>query len=81
MDSTIGLFLKTMNQKFANRSGAEGVVDFAEWLQYFAFDTIEGLTYGTRDGGLIESGRDVSGLLRYLQDFLGYGYVVMIQAV
>ena len=67
-----------MNQKFANKTGEEGVVNFAEWLQYFAFDTIEELTYGVRDGGLIEGGRDVSGLLGCLQSFLNYGYVVII---
>ena len=79
VDSTIGLFLKTIDQRFANRIGAEGVVDFAAWFQYFAFDTIEELTYGVRDGGLIEAGRDVSQMLGYIQDFLGYGYVVIIQ--
>ena len=78
VDSTIGLFLKTINQRFTNKTGAEGVVNFAEWLQYFAFDTIEELTYGARDDGLIESGRDVSEILGYLQDFLSYGYVVII---
>lgn len=76
VDSTIGLFLKTINQRFANRSGAEGVVDFAAWFQYFALDTIEALTYGVRVGGLIEAGRDVSGMLGYISDLLGYGYVV-----
>ena len=65
VDSTIGLFLKTINKRFANKIGAEGVVDFAAWFQYFAFDTIEELTYGVRHSGLIESGRDVNGLLGY----------------
>ena len=78
-DSTIALFLGTINSRFANKTGAEGVVNFGDYLQYFAFDTIEELTYGVRDGGLIESGRDVEGrLLRYLQDFLHYGYLVSI---
>ena len=78
VDSTIGLFLKTVNQRYADKTDAEGVFNFAEWLLYFAFDTIEQLTYGARDDGLIESGRDVSGLLGYLQDFLNYGYLVII---
>ena len=77
-DSTIALFLRTINQRFANKTGAEGVVNFGDYLQYFAFDTIEELTYGVRDGGLIESGRDVGRLLGYLHDFLHYGYLVSI---
>ena len=81
VDSTIGSLLRTINQRFANKSGAEGVVNFADWLLYFAFDTIEELTYGARDDGLIEAGRDVSGLLGYLQGFLDYGYVVIIPTV
>ena len=66
-----------MNQRFANKTGAEGVVNFGDYLQYFAFDAIEEITYGVRDGGLIESGRDVGQLLRYLQEFLNYGYLVI----
>lgn len=78
VDSTIALFLKTINERFANKTSAESVVNFGEWLQYFAFDAIEELTYGVRDGGLIESGRDVGRLLGYLQEFLNYGYLVII---
>ena len=78
VDSTITLFLKTINQRFASKTGAEGVVNFGDYLQYFAFDAIEEMTYGVRDGGLIESGCDVGLLLRYLQDFLNYSYLVII---
>jgi cytochrome P450 len=47
------------------------VCDFAEWLQYFAFDVIGQITYSRRHG-FIDKAEDVDGMIRYLGKLFSY---------
>lgn len=77
VDSTIGAFLKQIDTRFANKAGEDGVADLPSWLLFFTFDTMGQITYGSRHG-FIEAGRDVKGIIGYVQSFLTYGFLVSI---
>ncbi|KAJ9608495.1 hypothetical protein H2200_007483 [Cladophialophora chaetospira] len=47
------------------------VCDFAEWLQFFAFDVIGYITYSKRHG-FIEGNKDVDGMVGYLGHLFSY---------
>ena len=47
------------------------VCDFAEWLQYFAFDVIGQITYSRRHG-FIDRAEDVDGMIGYLGKLFSY---------
>ena len=47
------------------------ICDFAEWLQYFAFDVIGQLTYSKRHG-FVERAEDVDGMVGYLGRLFSY---------
>lgn len=40
VDSTTREFLNQLEERFANKAGADGICDFSKWLQYYAFDVI-----------------------------------------
>lgn len=79
VDSTTVEFLKQLTQRYANKGGEFGVVDFGAWLQYYAFDVICELTYSKRMG-FVDRGQDVENVISSLEWLLSYAAVVsMIQ--
>lgn len=75
VDSTTAEFLNQLSQRFANRGGDSGVVDFGAWLQYYAFDVICELTYSKRMG-FVDRGQDVENIISSLEWLLNYAAVV-----
>jgi hypothetical protein len=75
VDSAIREFLTQLRKRYADKSEDEKVLDFGEWLQYFAFDVICELTYSKRMG-FIERGGDVESIIGNLQWILNYAAVV-----
>ncbi|KAF2745264.1 cytochrome P450 [Sporormia fimetaria CBS 119925] len=68
VSSTLSFFLDKTEELYAKPGGA---CDFAQWLQYFAFDVIGDLTWSKRLG-FIEENRDVDGIISFLKKFLSY---------
>ncbi|KAL2799010.1 cytochrome P450 [Aspergillus keveii] len=75
VDSTIKAFLQQMDERYADKQGPEGVCDFGAWLQFFAFDVIDELTFSKRLG-FVDEGRDVDGIIGDLEWLLDYVSVV-----
>lgn len=71
VDSTTSEFLKQLQSRYADKEGEEGILDFAKWLQYYAFDVIGEMTYSRRHG-FIDEGRDVDGIIEYLCSLFDY---------
>lgn len=71
VDKTIELFLQQLDDRFAGKSGAEGVIDWPTWLQYYAFDVIGELTYSSTHG-FLETGKDVDGIIAYIGKYMRY---------
>lgn len=62
------VFLDQTERLFARTNKA---CDFAEWLQYFAFDVIGQLTYSKRHG-FVEKAEDIDGMIGYLGRLFSY---------
>lgn len=75
VDSTTTEFLHQLEERYADRSGQEGICDFGTWLQYYAFDVIGELTYSKRLG-FVDYGKDVDGIIGKLESLLDYVAVV-----
>ncbi|KAH8725553.1 pisatin demethylase [Phaeosphaeriaceae sp. PMI808] len=75
VDSAIGEFLTQLRTRYAEKSGDAKILDFGEWLQYFAFDVICELTYSKRLG-FIERGEDIENIITDLEWVLDYSAVV-----
>ncbi|XP_014554537.1 hypothetical protein COCVIDRAFT_39630 [Bipolaris victoriae FI3] len=75
VDSTTVEFLKQLTQRYANKGGEFGVVDFGAWLQYYAFDVICELTYSKRMG-FVDRGQDVENVISSLEWLSGYAAVI-----
>jgi hypothetical protein len=75
VDSTTAEFLNQLDERYAEKTGSEGVCDFGTWLQYYAFDVIGELTYSRRLG-FVERGEDVNGIIGSLEMALNYFSVV-----
>ncbi|KAK5062850.1 hypothetical protein LTR84_004925 [Exophiala bonariae] len=65
---TVELFLDQTEKLYANPNK---VCDFAEWLQFFAFDVIGQITYSKRHG-FLENNVDVDGMIGYLGRLFSY---------
>ena len=74
---TIDYFLEQWDNRFSDKEGPEGVIDLAEWLQYFAFDVTGELTYGSRHG-FMELASDSQGIIAFLHRFQAYGAIVSL---
>ena len=68
VDITTAKFLDQTEALFTSQNK---VCDFAEWLQYYAFDVIGEITYSKRHG-FIDSGKDVDGMVGYLGKLFSY---------
>ncbi|KAL1655321.1 hypothetical protein SLS61_002208 [Didymella pomorum] len=75
VDSTTAEFLKQLSQRYANKGGESGIVDFGAWLQYYAFDVICEMTYSKRMG-FVDRGQDVENIISSLEWLLSYAAVV-----
>ncbi len=68
VESTTEVFLDQTDKVYA----AKGVVcDFAQWLQFYAFDVIGEITYSKRHG-FVERVEDIDGIVAYLGWMFSY---------
>lgn len=68
VDSTTDVFIEQTQKRFLE-SGK--TCDFAQWLQFFAFDVIGDLTWSKRLG-FVEKNEDVEGIVEFIGRFLAY---------
>src|SRR5271154_6147017 len=68
VDEVTKVFLDQTNRLFA---APIKVCNFAEWLQYYAFDVIGQITYSRRHG-FIDRAEDVDGMIAYLGKLFSY---------
>lgn len=68
VDSTSRVFLSQTEKLFAQTNQT---CDFAEWLQFYAFDVIGDITYSKRHG-FLDDNRDVDGIIGYLSWLFSY---------
>lgn len=68
VDSTTEVFLDQTAKLFASQ---RKVCDFAEWLQFYAFDVIGQITYSKRHG-FVDRAEDVDGMVGYLGRLFNY---------
>lgn len=62
---------KFLDQTEALFLSKNAICDFAEWLQFLAFDVIGQITYSKRHG-FVERGEDVDGMVGYLGRLFSY---------
>ncbi len=67
--SNLNKFFDHVDQRFAGKKGAEGIMDLPAWMTFFAIDGIGELT-NSASYGLIEAGRDKDGIFAAMQSFL-----------
>ena len=75
VERTIEFFMVKMDDRFVDRYGTEGIIEFHTWLSFFTFDVISDLTYSKRHG-FISRGEDMYGIIGWVVDFLKYGFIV-----
>ena len=68
VDEVTKVFLDQTDKLFAARNK---VCNFAEWLQYYAFDVIGQITYSRRHG-FVDRAEDVDGMVSYLGKLFSY---------
>lgn len=68
VNSSTEVFLDQTERLFASEGKS---CDFANWLQFFAFDVIGAITYSKRHG-FIDKGEDVEGMVGYLAGLFSY---------
>lgn len=69
--------MKQLDEKFSNKSGNAGIIDFGTWLHYYAFDVIGELTFSKRLG-FIDNAKDIDGIIGKLEHMLDYFAVVRL---
>ena len=68
VDEVTRVFLDQTNALYAT---PQKVCNFAEWLQFFAFDVIGQITYSKRHG-FVDRAEDVDGMVAYLGKLFSY---------
>lgn len=68
VDRTTAKFLDQTDALFSSKNA---ICNFAEWLQYYAFDVIGEITYSKRHG-FVDRGEDVDGMVAYLGRLFSY---------
>jgi hypothetical protein len=68
VDSTTDAFIEQTQQRYLETGKT---CDFAQWLQFFAFDVIGDLTWSKRLG-FVEKNEDVDGIVAFIGKFLAY---------
>lgn len=62
---------KFLNQTEALFSSKNAICNFAEWLQFLAFDVIGQITY-SKSHGFVDRAEDVDGMVGYLGKLFSY---------
>ncbi|OAL37522.1 hypothetical protein AYO20_03029 [Fonsecaea nubica] len=75
VDSTTLAFLEQLEERFADKTGPQGICDFSKWLQFYEFDVIGELTYSKRLG-FVDRGVDIDGIIGNLEWLLNYAAIV-----
>ena len=68
VNEVVDVFLNQTNRLYA---APDKECDFAEWLQFFAFDVIGQITYSKRHG-FVDDATDVDGMVGYLGKLFSY---------
>ncbi len=68
VDSATEKFLEQTEALFVSKNA---ICDFAQWLQFLAFDVIGQITYSKRHG-FVDTGEDVEGMVGYLGSIFSY---------
>ena len=68
VDDTTEKFLSQTEAVFCSK---QAVCNFAEWLQWYAFDVIGEITYSKRHG-FVDRVTDVDGMVNYLGNMFSY---------
>jgi len=68
VNEVVEVFLDQTERLFARTNK---ICDFAEWLQFFAFDVIGQITYSKRHG-FVDRAEDVDGMVGYLGRLFSY---------
>jgi hypothetical protein len=68
VDSTTDAFIEQTQKRYLETGKT---CDFAQWLQFFAFDVIGDLTWSKRLG-FVEKNEDVDGIVAFIGQFLAY---------
>ena len=68
VDDTTAKFLDQTQSLFVSKNA---VCNFAEWLQYYAFDVIGAITYSKRHG-FVDRAEDVDGMVEKLGRLFSY---------
>jgi cytochrome P450 len=71
----VATFLQQLDQRFASKSGSEGICDLSEWTKYFALDVVSALTMG-KSYGLLDAGYDAVGIIKARTDLLRYFTII-----
>ena len=74
VDDTTEVFLDQTESLFVSKGAS---CDFAQWLQFYAFDVIGEITYSKRHG-FVDRGEDVDGMVKYLGKIFSYAGPVCI---
>ena len=77
VDDCADVFCRRLEEMSARDGGRATVVDMGHWLQCYAFDVIGMITYSKRIG-FLDSGEDVQGVMKNLEDHLAYASLVGI---
>ncbi len=77
VDRTTEVFLDQTQRHFASENA---VCDFAQWLQFYAFDVIGEMTYSKRHG-FVDRVEDVDGMVSYLGKLFSYVAPVCISSL
>lgn len=72
VNDTVDVFIQKTKEYYVD-SGSS--CDMSQWLQYFAFDVIGGLTWSERLG-FIERNGDVDGIIAFLSGFMTYAGII-----
>lgn len=77
VDKVTQNFVSTLRTRLdSSQNSSEGVViDFGEWVQYYAFDVIGAITF-SKTFDFIDAGKDERGVIQGLEGGLMYGGVV-----
>ena len=68
VDIVTQLFLDRTQELFAK---GDASCDFAQWLQYYAFDVIGQITY-SKSHGFVDKNEDIDGIVGYLGRLFSY---------
>ena len=75
VDDTTEVFLDQTDNLYSYKNAT---CDFAQWLQFYAFDVIGAITYSKRHG-FVDRNEDVDGIVSYIGKLFSYAGPVQFQ--